>query len=425
MTSDRPTSPSPARANVVVHLPEGEQEAVVEALLNAGFGVAEAYTPADLVALTTVPEQFSHAIVDVDRTPRPTLEALGRLRRHHGRLSVLFIASADGLDAIEEAGMGPDDEILGRPVTADSIRWRLEAMVVRFAADSETGEVDQTVAGEALSHLGSRSPILAVFNPKGGVGKTTIATNLAALLQLRKGRDVLLVDADTVTGHVALSPGLPQVRGIADVWGEELDGDGQEPILNLATRHSSGIRVATLTTNPLALPHLHPDRVAETLLQARAGVDVVVVDLHPSYGEMNLAVFATASRVLVPVTPDLPAIRAAVQLTQVASELGVRDRLSLVVNRANSGVSVHDIERTTGLKAIAEIRSAGMLLVRAGNLGKTLVEQFPREKVTGDFDHLADKVLQLVGAEAPARGRGEIWSRGVSTLVGVKAAAAS
>ena len=103
----------------------------------------------------------------------------------------------------------------------------------------------------------------------------------------------------------------------------------------------------------------------------------------------------------------------------------MRDRLSLIVNRANSGVSVHDIERTTGLKSIAEIRSAGMLLVRAGNLGKTLVEQFPREKVTAEFDHLADRVLQLVGAEAPVRARGEVWSRGLAALVGTKAAATS
>ena len=426
MTYDRPAATSATtRANIIVDLPDGEHEAVVEALLNAGFGVAEAHSPADLLALTTVPERFKLAILDVERMPRPTLDAVHKLRHHLGRLSVLYVASSDGFDALEEAKLGPDDEIAGRPVTADSIRWRVEAMVIRLAADSETGEVDQAVAGEALSHLTTGSPILAVFNPKGGVGKTTIATNLSAALQLRKGRDVLLVDADTVTGHVALSLGLHSLRGIADVWGEELEGDGQESILNLATRHSSGIQVATLTANPLSLPHLHPDRVAETLLQARAGVDAVIVDLHPSYGDVNLAVFATASRVLVPVTPDLPAIRAAVQLTQVASELGVRDRLSLVVNRANSGVSVQDIERTTGLKSIAEIRSAGMLLVRAGNLGKTLIEQFPREKVTAEFDHLADKVLQLVGAEVPARARGEVWSRGVAALVGSKAAAAS
>jgi pilus assembly protein CpaE len=420
MIQDRQTAPG--RGTVVVNLPPGEREPVTEALLDAGFGVEEAAVPADLVALATVRGPLALAIVDGDRLIDTTIEALAALRAQHDRLTVLYAASPGALETIEAAGMGPDDEIAMRPFSADSIRWRVEAMIIRGAADAETGLVDSTIAGEALHHLAAGSPIVAVFNPKGGVGKTTVATNLAAALQIRKGRSVLLVDADTVTGHVALSLGLRNVRGIADAWDEETDGEGQESILNLATEHSSGIRVATLTANPLSLPRLNPDRVAEMLLQSRDGIDTVVVDLHPSYGDVNLAVFATASRVLVPVTPDLPAIRAAVQLTQVATELGVRDRLSLVVNRANSGVSVHDIEETTGLKAIAQIRSAGMLLVRAGNLGKTLIEQFPREKVTAEFDYLADRVLQLVGVEAPERPRGEVWSRGVAALVGAKGA---
>ncbi|HJW22068.1 MAG TPA: AAA family ATPase [Candidatus Limnocylindrales bacterium] len=410
-----------SRANVVVALPEGEHDPVVEELLGAGFGVFEAHSPDDFAALSTVEDRFDVVVIDAERANDSALEALRRLRQARDRISVLHVASPESLETLDSVGMTDDDEVALRPFSADSLRWRIEAMVVRSAADSETGEVNSTVAGEALHHLGSASPILAIFNPKGGVGKTTIATNLSAVLQLHKGRSVLLLDADTVTGHVALSLGLRKVRGIADEWGDAGDGEA-EPILNLATVHSSGIRVATLTANPLSLPHLNPDRVAELLLEARSGVDTVVVDLHPSYGDVNLAVFATASRVLVPVTPDLPAIRAAVQLTQVANELGVRDRLSLVVNRANSGVSVHDIEETTGLKSIGEIRSAGMLLVRAGNLGKTLVEQFPREKVTAEFDHLADKVLQLVGVEAPERERGERWSRGLTSLVGTKAA---
>jgi len=221
-----------------------------------------------------------------------------------------------------------------------------------------------------------------------------------------------------------MSLGIKSVRGIADTWGGELDTDAADPILSLATEHSSGVQVATLTADPLALPNLNAERVADLLLDARSAVDTLVVDLHPSYSDVNLAIFATATRILVPVTPDLPAIRAAVQLTRVAQELGVRDRLSLVVNRANSGVSVRDIEETTGMTSVAELRSAGMLLVRAGNVGNTLVEQFPREKVTADFDKLADKVLQLVGAGTATRAAAPSRAPRLASLVGSKAAAA-
>jgi pilus assembly protein CpaE len=421
--STRPTNGTApaARASILLALPDGEMAAVAAELLGAGFGVLEAHTAADVAAFSTVQDRLDLVVIDAEHPDEDLRGALGKLRQARGRIPILFVASTQSLAGVEDIGMTDDDEVALRPFSADSLRWRVEAIVVRSTADAQTGEIDSAIAGEALHHLGSVSPILAIFNPKGGVGKTTIATNLAAVLQIHKARSVLLLDADTVTGHVALSLGLRKVRGIADEWveGEE----SRESILSLATDHSSGIKVATLTANPLSLPHLDPDRVADLLLDARSGVDTIVVDLHPSYSDVNLAVFAAASRVLVPVTPDLPAIRAAVQLTQVANELGVRDRLSLIVNRANSGVSVRDIEQTTGLTSIGEIRSAGMLLVRAGNLGKTLVEQFPREKVTAEFDNLADRILQLVGAEVPARERSEHWSRGLASFVGAKTTA--
>ena len=83
----------------------------------------------------------------------------------------------------------------------------------------------------------------------------------------------------------------------------------------------------------------------------------------------------------------------------MAAELGVGERLALVVNRANSGVSVEDIERTVGMPALALIRSAGLLFLRAASEGKTIVERYPREKATQDFDTLAERVI---GAGRPA-----------------------
>jgi pilus assembly protein CpaE len=411
------------RATLLVALGQAEQASVVAELRSAGFAVMEAHSPTDLSAVAASPEPISLAIVDLSIEAQVMLAAVAELRRLRGAFPALFVASPEEFDAVHEAGIGAADEIALRPLTADSIRWRVEAMVIRASADETSGEVDSALAGEALHQLNAGSPILAVFNPKGGVGKTTIATNLGAVLQVRKGRRVLLVDADIVTGHVALSLGIKHVRGIADTWGADLVTDGRDPLLNLASEHTSGVRVATLTADPLAIPQLDPERFADTLLQARGDVDTLIVDLHPSYSDLNLAILATATRILVPVTPDLPAIRAAVQLTRVASDLGIRDRLSVVVNHINSGFSVGEIESATGMRSVGELRSGGPLLVRAGNVGKTLVEQFPREKLTADFDHVAERVMALVGAGAAAHTRLPERARGMSALLGSKASA--
>ena len=76
------------------------------------------------------------------------------------------------------------------------------------------------------------------------------------------------------------------------------------------------------------------------------------------------------------------------------------DRLSLVVNRAASGISVADIEKSANLPCYAEIRSAGMLLVKANNEGRTLFEIGPRERITEDFQQLAARILGIEMVEA-------------------------
>ena len=93
-----------------------------------------------------------------------------------------------------------------------------------------------------------------------------------------------------------------------------------------------------------------------------------------------------------------------VKLSEVAEELGMRDRLSLVVNRANSGVSVSDVEKALGLPVYAQIRSGGMLLVKASNEGRMLVDMAPREKITAEFQVLADRLLGASRARAGTGG---------------------
>ena len=247
-----------------------------------------------------------------------------------------------------------------------------------------------------------RATTVAVFNPKGGVGKTTIATNLASALQTRKGKSVLLIDADTVTGHVTMSLGIDAVRTVADAWRDEAEGGPAEALLSIPSAHPSGMKVVALTDLLLNTDVLDPTRLVAAIVDARQFVDVIVLDVHPSYSTINQAIFDEADRILVPVTPDVPAIRAAVQLRDVSHGLGCRERLAMIVNRANSGISVVDMERTVGMPAqctdfVPDSRPADPPPLRPNS-----IEMFPREKITADFDHLADRVLGTPPKLSPA-----------------------
>lgn len=425
------------RQAVAITLPPTELASVSAQLVEAGYEPIEVTTADDLEALLNLRRDIGVAILDAENDFDRSLEMYAMLHDEDRNIPALMVVAARALDRMSMAGKSRvNDEYFTRPYSAESLRWRVEAMLIRAeipVEDTEGGIIyDQSMqASGSDSGVGEvieegdfhRGQIVIVFNPKGGVGKTTIAVNLASLLQIRKHQRVLLVDCDTVTGHVASSLGMENTRTVADAWTEDLNTGVAESFAEIATAHQSGVAVLVMAESPLHTEILEPKRVAEAITSACRVYDWVIVDMHPDYGPLNQVIFERADKIIVPVTPDVPAIRAAVQFREVAVELEIRERLAMVVNRANSGVSVADMERTVGMPALAEIRSAGMLFVRAANEGRSAVERFPKEKVIEDIEALVDRMMATRESGAAKSGQGfmGIFSGGHNTNPSIRA----
>jgi len=369
---------------------------VAAALAEADLEAIAITQPAELERLLASGADVAVAILDGENDFDAALEYYSLLRESEREVPALMVLSQREYERLSTGSRGAvRDEYFTRPYSPESLRWRIEAMLIRrMTKHASVGSVIET-APISPADWTRRASIVSVFNPKGGVGKTTIALNLAAAL-VAIGRKVLLVDADTVTGHIASSLGLEHVRTIVDAIADTSEGEftlTPETLEELVAAHQSGLKVLVLSSSPIRSQYLDPAKMAEAIESVRALYDVIVVDLHPDYESLNRAVFECADRILVPVTPDVPALRASVQLREIAEELGVLERLALVVNRANSGVSVADMERTVGMPAFASIRSAGLQLVKASNEGRSLIDLFPKEKITEDFRILAERVV--------------------------------
>jgi pilus assembly protein CpaE len=419
------------RSAVAIALPPAELAAVSAQLVEAGYDAIAVNTAEELEILLLQRHDIGVAILDGENDFDRTIEMYALLHEEGRNIPALMVVAARALDRMGLAGRARvSDEYFTRPYSAESLRWRVEAMLIRAEVptdDSTGGVIDTDAEVEDATPIDTaesrRGQIVIVFNPKGGVGKTTIAVNVAAMLQIRKGQRVLLVDCDTVTGHVASSLGMENVRTVADAWTEDLNTAVAESFAEIASTHENGVAVLVMAESPLHTEILEPKRVAEAITTARQAFDWVVVDMHPDYGPLNQVIFERADKILVPVTPDVPAIRAAVQLREVAVELDIRDRLAMVVNRANSGVSVADMERTVGMPALAEVRSAGMLFVRAANEGRSAVERFPKEKVIEDIEVLCDRLIATSEPSVAKTGSGfmGIFGGGRNTNPSVRA----
>ena len=107
-----------------------------------------------------------------------------------------------------------------------------------------------------------------------------------------------------------------------------------------------------------------------------------------------LQLLEVADRILLVTTPELSSIRNTGQVLKLANTLGLRDKLTIVLNRANSGVQMEHLEQTLGVRVDHTILSAGPRVVEAANQGMPVLLMDPggREQITRDLGRLVAKI---------------------------------
>jgi pilus assembly protein CpaE len=221
---------------------------------------------------------------------------------------------------------------------------------------------------------------------------------------------------------VAVLLDLPREPSIADLvgFGEYLDPDVLRRVLH---PHPSGVRVLCAPPQPAlveTIPAALPARVARV---CHTAFDFVVVDTGASLDEYVVEVLDVADRILLVTTPELGSLRSCREVVNLAPTLGWRDKLRLVVNRANVGVDLSQVEQTLGLPVTASIVSAQAQAVAGANLGKPMLVLDPTgtARVTRDLGGL---VAQLVGEPEPQWGSPPTAWRQVLQRLGLSARAA-
>ncbi len=167
---------------------------------------------------------------------------------------------------------------------------------------------DQGQGGAPLEGRGPRGKIITVFSAKGGCGKTTLATNLAAALADRGRREVCLVDLDLAFGDVAIALQLFPAHTIADAvpLADNLDFTAVQALL---TPHSPGLTTLVAPVEPGSAESIPAVLVSSILELLREHFDYVVVDTPPAFDDQVLAAFDLSDVVALIATLDIPALK--------------------------------------------------------------------------------------------------------------------
>ncbi len=147
--------------------------------------------------------------------------------------------------------------------------------------------------------------MISIFSPKGGVGKTTVAVNLALALTDNGSRKVCLVDFDLAFGDVAITLQLFPSHTVEHAIGSEDDLDA--PMLNsLLTRYQDTLQVLAAPSHPDVRERISPLLISKVLRTLRTMYDFVVVDTAPAFDEQTLTALDETDECIIVATLDVP-----------------------------------------------------------------------------------------------------------------------
>jgi pilus assembly protein CpaE len=250
--------------------------------------------------------------------------------------------------------------------------------------------------------------VVTVFSPKGGVGKTVIATALATQIARKASRRVLLVDLDLQFGDVAIMMGTEPEKTIYDLvmTTGELD---PEKLAGYIVSHPSGVDVVPAPVRPEDAELVAEDRVGRLLDVAKESYDAIIVDTPAFFQATTLATLDRTDRLLLVASLDIPSVKNVKLTLQTLNLLHYpKDRIHLVINRGTTRAELDrkEVEKALDLKAAFDLpadREVGV----AVNRGVPVPMSAPRSGVTKVAADMAAAFFEGRGPQAaPAKSGG-------------------
>jgi len=364
----------------------------------AVVGAAASGAEALEMAATLLPDIV---LMDINMPEMDGIAATELMAARAPSSAVVMMSVQGEADYLRRSMLAGAREFLVKPFSSDELIASIRQVHAR-----EREKVGRMAAPAAERTLGAaREPgrVVAVFSPKGGVGRTTIAVNAAVAAASELGHDVILVDGSFQFGDVGVLLNLnPKNKSIAELVTELEAGSEPDSLDTFVITHSTGTRVLLAPPSPEMAELVTPAAIRRVLEVLRAKSELVVVDCAAAFSDSTLAILDAADVILTVLTLEITSIKNMRLFLEVAEQLGYPpDKVELVLNRADSalGIRVADVEHSIGRKVDHTVVSDGRSVVYALNRGVPFFVSNREAQVSQDILRLAQA---LFGAPASA-----------------------
>ena len=328
--------------------------------------VGSAASGAEAIALATslTPDVV---LMDINMPDMDGIAATELLGRAVPTASVVMMSVQGEADYLRRSMLAGAREFLVKPFSSDELtasirqvhtREREKASRLAIATPTESsGPVGTNPSGEP-------GLVVALFSPKGGVGRTTVAVNMAVAAATELGKKVVLVDGSFQFGDVGVLLNLnPKNKSIADLVPElEQAGVDVESIDTFVINHSAGIRVLLAPPSPEMAELITPSGIKRVIEALRLTHDLVVVDCTAFFNDTTLAILDAADMILTMLSLEITSIKNMRLFLEVAEQLGYE-------RQGPAHPQPRRIRRSGSASRTSSIRSAVRLTRRSSATG--------------------------------------------------------
>ncbi|MEY2722401.1 MAG: hypothetical protein EBX77_03175 [Actinobacteria bacterium] len=253
-----------------------------------------------------------------------------------------------------------------------------------------------TMRSGLASINGTRGKLITVYSAKGGCGKTTIASNLAAALSKDNSTSVCLVDMDLQFGDIATALRIHPTKTVTSAleMGESVDIEGLNKVL---LRYENMFDVLLAPTNPSDVEMLNPEFLSKIVATLQHNYDFVVIDTSPALSEVIVRMLRDSDLVLLLTTLDMPAIKNLKLTISALDALGLsKSRRRLILNKSDLkvGLDAKDVEALVDEDISIQVPSSTKV-TSASNEGQLVIQAHPHNPVSKAIFQLANQVREI------------------------------
>lgn len=346
-------------------------------------------------------------ILDSGITPDQALALASRFDEQYPYISMVLVSDIPEEIGISAMRAGVRD-VIHPAADASEIRLVLERAAQLAASRTPATTTSQSPPLVASALPVRRGTVISVTSPKGGVGKTTVATNLAIGLAQASTNSTVIVDLDVQFGDVASALNLSPEYTLPEAIQPAVRRDSMV-LKTFLTLHSTGLYAICGSPNPETADSVTPEAVDELLHTLAQEFRWVVVDTAPGMTAHTLSALDHSNELVLVASMDVPAVRGLRKELDTLQDLGIfGDHRTILLNFADSrgGLTVSDIEKAIGTKVDITIPRSNAVTASV-NQGVPLLQARTRDPMTKQLRRLVERFAPPAPNQGRWRGRGK------------------